>query len=230
MLGVLHTVRCDRLSRRRNLQSRAGKPRDDRRFPCGSQGCGIGNDVRVHEFGLAGQRHEELQGIGPQRVERGLRSLIALFCAEAKPLYPVGCVAIVINLFGANLDRDFGDGFMGAVHSFGQSRQLISIKEILAHNREGPIAFGKFAELGVAPVGGGAEKDEAVGIVAGDVFESIEPQNGVTKFALGDVGEGDIFFENGRMAAPLGVAVAEEVFVVGEGEEFGGEGWGFGQG
>jgi len=84
--------------------------------------------------------------------------------------------------------------------------------------------------LGVAPVGGGAEKDEAVGIVAGDVFESIEPQNGVTKFVLGDVGEGDVFFENRRVAAPLGVAVAEEVFVVGEGEEFGGEGWGFGQG
>jgi hypothetical protein len=50
----------------------------------------------------------------------------------------------------------------------------------------------------------------------------------MTNFILSDIGKGNVFFEDGRVTAPFRVAMAEDVFVIGEGEEFGGEhdgGW-----
>ena len=74
----------------------------------------------------------------------------------------------------------------------------------------------------IAEIGGGAEEGLLIGMGLGVLAKGFggefEPKAGVADLVQGEVGEGNVLFEDGGMPGPFGEAVAGDEFVVGEGE------------
>jgi hypothetical protein len=125
----------------------------------------------------------------------------------------------VVLFFGADFLRDGGERFVAGPYERFEAYLLGEVVEEVAHQRFSPVLPGKLAEDGVAELGGAAPKGEGVGHRFAQLVQQVVEQEGVAHLVLRDGGEGKVRFEDGTQPRPFGGTVADEEFIVGEGEE-----------
>ncbi len=123
------------------------------------------------------------------------------------------------KMIGDLLGRFFGDRGGAIVLRFlerGEHEMVPAVVKPLAHRRPAEIAIGRFDEQHVLEVAPVAQESQIVGRAACSLKLTgiAEPQFSLADQVERDVGERDILFERGGMAAPRGIALREDQRVV----------------
>jgi hypothetical protein len=164
---------------------------------------------------------EQLAGEAPQIVQRTLRSLVALRCSVTELQHPVGGVSSVISRFLVRLGGNARQIGMRAMLQLVEDERGMDRYQALPYHSEGEIALRKFHDERIPVVDRLAEVRQSVLVtplpfhLAGQVEEVVGLADEVER----DVGERDVFLENGGMSTPFGEPVAEDEAVVTQPQE-----------
>ena len=164
---------------------------------------------------------EQLAGVGPEVVERGLHPAVALVAAVAEADDEVGGAFEVVGDLLGGLGGDLGDAGVGGGGQRLQELVVQGVEQELAHQRLAEVAVRALDEEDVAEVPGVAQVGEVVGAaaLALDLGGEAEPELGLADQVERDVGERDVLLERRGVAAPFRDAVAEDQGVVAGAEQ-----------
>src|SRR5262245_22140406 len=209
----------------RKLQIGLGEDRVERAPPLRADAGAIDCDPRIDERALDVVALEHLAGVGPQLLERVLRTTMALLRAVAEPDGPFARVAHVVGELLRALcrycrERCVFRGGQRLEEGMGEARI-----EQLAQNGDGEIAVWLLDEEDVAVLAGVAPIGERILVASPPLHLA---RIGIERARLADQIEGDVakrkvLLEHWRMAAPLREAMAEHERIIGEPERVGEE-------
>ena len=215
--------------------------------PGGAQGGHVNAGALIERLGLKRAGRPELFGERQQVIDRGLRAAVRFWGAVAQAHQPVARVAQVVAHFLQALGGDGGQVRVGAVlQAFPHADHQRTVEKV-AHEAHGPVALAtggghqasgvrQFQQYVVAEVGIATEVGQRVfgdragrpggaarcAHVAGHALGGVLVQQA----RLADqieavVGHGQVFLEDRRVAAPLGIALAQHDGVVGQVQQVG---------
>ena len=171
----------------------------------------------------------EFLGVGQQLVQRRLRLGVGRVGAVAHAHQPVARVAQVVAHFLERLGGNRGQlRVFGVLQLVPRQHHQAAVQEV-AHDGHGKVAVTlgcgrhqrhvrQFAQGVVLEVGHVAEVRQCVlgGTAALQLGRVLVKHAGLADQVQAVVGQGDVFFKDGAVSAPFGIALSEDQRVVGQ--------------
>ncbi len=208
----------------RQLQANTTQVAGHQRQPARPDEGRVRQQAAFDRWPFAAQRLEQAEGVGPELVQGRLGAAGALGGAQGQPLDPQGGVFEMEPLLaqsqgGGGRQRGVPAGSGGVL-----PQRLPGVEQVLPDHAEGPVAFGELGQGSVGKVGRVTLVGQGLRAAAVETAAQLQPGDGVSEFILGDVGQGDVLFEDRRVAGPLGQAMRQQQLVVGQGGQSGEQG------